>query len=167
MLTLDKQFLIVGSEVTLNWDVPKTNRRLFLWIPTSFFFWENYTPIESRGSRKLIVNKNILIAEIRELKFPRFRIIHSLSVPVNLMNLKNVASKIRVENASMQRNTIFRDLNVDVKKGFKINKNDISINKSDIRINKNDISIKNRKIFLSIKSLKTVKKITRPEIINL
>jgi len=160
MLTIDRQYLIPGCDVTLYWSLPETKRLLFLWIPTSFFIWENYIPIDSKGSRKLTVNKNILIAEIRELKLSGFRTIDSLSVPVNLMNLENVASIIRVENTSMQRNTIFRHLNVDVKKVFKMNI-------TDIRINKKDIILKKRKMFLSIKSLKTVKKITRPEIINL
>ena len=160
MLTLNKQFLISGCDVTLNWVLPKTKKPLFLWMPISFFFWENYIPIDNTGSRELIVNKEFLIAEIRELGLFGFRTICSLSIPVNFLNLENVTSKIRLENTNMDRNTILRNLNVDVIKGLKINK-------SNIKINKNNIRIKKRRIFSLIKDLKTVKNIKQPEIINL
>jgi len=89
MFYVNHEFLIKGGSFTLNWNVSSKKEIIFLWRPTSFWFWKNYSIIPISGHVNLIAKGKQFEAKIFTLYFFKFKKIHQIMKQIHTVSVLN------------------------------------------------------------------------------
>jgi hypothetical protein len=97
MLNVSQNFLIIDAKVTLNWEYEISKHSiLFIWIPESNFFWNNFKRVPAKGRIERIAKGSFFNAKLKVLSLKGLKTVCVFKKTVYNVKVKNMDSAIQL-----------------------------------------------------------------------